>query len=196
MLDDLFNLLADEDFQDPNSGLLSFPAYIYTYDPEREYEMRDALQSLKNKLQRPTHYQVCLLVNIYDEFIAYLKDQTLGGRSLFDRMIEMDKEDPDRLEAQLRRHAKSDRFLQGLADKMQAHAAADGNRTYVLLHGMGSIHPFITTSQLLDKFESRIQDYKLVIMYPGTYEDHHYRMFGELERQSVYRGSCLNQILA
>ena len=196
MLDDLFSLLADEDFQDPDSGLLSFPAYIYTYDPAREYEMREALQALKNKLHRPTHYQQCLIVNIYDELIAYLKNLSLGGRPLFERMVELESSDPTRVHNQLQRHARDQAFMSRLADKMAAHVRGEGKRSYVLLHGIGAIHPFLSTSRLLEKFESRIQGYKLIVMYPGTYEDHHYRLFGALDRKRVYRGSCLNQILA
>ena len=39
--DKIFELLSDKSFQDPRTGNLFFPAYIYTYEPEEEYEVRE-----------------------------------------------------------------------------------------------------------------------------------------------------------
>ena len=41
--------LSNEDFQDPDTGTLFFPAYICTYDPEKEYEIRVEIENLKER---------------------------------------------------------------------------------------------------------------------------------------------------
>jgi hypothetical protein len=43
--------------------------------------------------------------------------------------------------------------------------------------------------------EDKIKHYKIILMYPGHYKDNHYIMFGELESDTIYRGSCLNQLI-
>mgnify|MGYP000849588856 FL=1 len=90
-LDNLFNLLSTTEFQNPESGSLFFPVYIYTYNPDEEYCFREELEILKNRLLRAAIYQDCIVINIYDVFIDFLKSRFLGNDSLFDLLIEQEK---------------------------------------------------------------------------------------------------------
>ena len=91
--DALFNLLSEDAFKNPNTGNLFFPAYIYTYNPQEEYELRREIDKLNKKLQRPNHYLECQILNIYNELIHYLKEEKFAGQSLFDQILEKEKED-------------------------------------------------------------------------------------------------------
>jgi hypothetical protein len=74
---------------------LFFPVYIYTYDPAQEYEMRQEINLLIEKLSRPNNYLDCLVINIYDEMIDFLKAEQFANRSLFDLILEKEKEDDE-----------------------------------------------------------------------------------------------------
>lgn len=50
---ELYNQLADKNFQDPLTGNLFFPAYMYVYDPEKEYEIQQEIINIKERLYRP-----------------------------------------------------------------------------------------------------------------------------------------------
>lgn len=197
MLDDVFRRLADPQFQDLGAGLMSFPAYVYVYPPEREYEFREAVSELPERLRRPNVGQEPLLVNVYEELLSFLEDQTLGGRPLLNHILEREEEAPEMVSRQIKQQATSGAFIQGLADQFEEHVSEDGerNRSYILVDGWGSVHPYLRSSKFLDLMEGRIGDYKLILFYPGTYEDGQFRLFGTLPSNRVYRASYLNEML-
>jgi hypothetical protein len=197
MLDDVFRRLADPEFQNLGSGLMSFPAYLYTYPPEREYGFREAVSELPGRLRRPNVGQEPLLVNIYEELLSFLEQQTLDGRPLLDHMLEREADAPDMVGRQIKQQAKSSAFVQQLADDFEKHVSEEGerDRSYILIHGWGSIYPYLRSSQFLDRMEGRIGDYKLILFYPGTYENGRFRLFGQLASSRVYRASYLNEML-
>jgi hypothetical protein len=197
MLDDVFHRLADPDFQDLGAGLMSFPAYVYVYPPEREYEFRESVSELPERLRRPNVGQEPLLVNVYDELLAFLEEETLGGRPLLDHILEREEGDPGMVARQVKQQAKSDAFIQRLAEDFESHVSEEGqrDRSYILIHGWGSIHPYLRSSQFLDRMEGHIGEYKLILFYPGTYENGQFRLFGRLPSNRVYRASYLNEML-
>ena len=125
MLDRVFDRLSDPGFQDLGSGLMSFPAYIYVYPPDREYELREELPNLCERLRRPKvqpqEEQDPLLLNVYEAFLDYLEDRTLGGRPLLERILEQEESDPEKIEKQLKRHARSGEFVGGLAEQFEEY---------------------------------------------------------------------------
>ena len=44
--DKIYDLMSDKGFQEPSTGNLFFPAYVYTYKPELEYEIREQIAQL------------------------------------------------------------------------------------------------------------------------------------------------------
>lgn len=197
MLDDVFRRLADPEFQSLGKGLMSFPAYVYTYPPEREYEFREEVATLPKRLRRPNVGQDPLLVNVYEEFISYLEAETLDGRPLLDHILEHEADAPEMVNRQIKQQAKSDGFIQGLADEFEQHVSEDSerDRSYILVHGWGSIFPYLRTSKFLDLMEGRMGEYKLILFYPGDYQDGQFRLFKTLTSKRVYRASYLNEMI-
>lgn len=195
MLNDLFQILRDPDFQKPGSGLMSFPAYVYVYRPDQEYAFRKALPKLKERLRRPNVGQNPSIRNVYDAFIEYLSAKTLGGRSLLDRMREQEEDNPEGVEKRLKKHAQSEEFVEHVATEFSAFVEEEGemDRSYVFLHGWGAIHPYLRASEFLDLMEPHLRGYKLILFYPGTYSDGQFRLFDKLSTGNVYRASCLNE---
>ncbi len=197
MLDDLFPILADPDFQKPGSGLMSFPAYVYVYKAGREYAFREALPQLQERLRRPNVGQNSLAVNVYDALVNYLEEKTLGGRPLLDRILEQEEPDPEKVDRQVKRHARSKDFVEQVASQFSRFVDGDEelDRSYVFVHGWGAVHPYLRASQFLDLMEPHLRGYKLVLFYPGTYDNGEFRLLGELSSGNVYRASCLNERL-
>lgn len=199
LLDSVFEHLKDPDVQDPDSGLMTFPAYVYVYPPDQEYALRKALPALCDRLRRPNVRQDPLLVNIYEAFLDYLRGKTLGGASLLDMIVEAERDDPDKADRKLREHAGAQAFVDQVAGRFAAWAEdedAPPRRSYVFVHGWGSIHPYLRASRFLDRMERHLHGYKLILFYPGTYEGGQFRLFGRLTSKHVYRASCLNEMIA
>jgi len=197
ILADLFDKLSQEHFQHPDSGNLFFPAYIYTYEPSKEYQIREELPILAQRLIRPNINQECMLINIFDEFISYLKSETLAGESYFDSFTQQEREeDVSEAHRNLSSIADSKEFLKYIDSKIVHHfnLPSPKKKVYVLVHGFGSIFPFLRASEFLKRFEEFVSGggYKIVILYPGKYENNHFFLFNEINNENIYRASLLN----
>ena len=195
-LDALFQLLADKGFKDPDTGNLFFPAYIYTYDPKEEYEMRKQIQALDRKLQRPNHYLECQILNIFEEIIEYLKSQTFAGNTLFDDILAKEKEEPSEAARWINEEIELG-FYKYLREKIEKHFSFDSDkRVYLIIHGFGSAYPYLRASEFLVKNEEFIKKFKVILFYPGKFENSNYRLFEVLEDENMYRANYLNKFLA
>ncbi|KAA3613610.1 MAG: DUF1788 domain-containing protein [Calditrichaeota bacterium] len=195
-IEDLFIELADKDFQEPSTGNLFFPAYIYQYDPKKEYEIRQSIADLHGRLIRPDIYVDCLILNIFDEFITYLREQELLGESLLELILAQEKEDPEEALGLLSEHAHSDVFLEYLHNTATKHFnfPAKYKKVYLLLHGFGSIYPYLRSSEFLKNFEKHLSGagYKLIVFYPGEYKNKYYHLFNMINDDNIYRATLLN----
>jgi len=195
-IDKIYDLMADKGFQKPRTGNLFFPAYIYTYPPEQEYAIREQIDLLIEKLKRPNHYLDSLVMNIYEELIEYLKGESFAGNTLFDLVIEKEKEDPTDALAWVRDEINHGNFYKKFEAKVKGYFKYENEKkVYLIIHGFGSAFPFLRASELLKKAESLIKEFKVILFYPGEYKDSKYSLFGILNDDNMYRANYLNRQL-
>lgn len=197
MFDSLFDFLKSDSFRDTGPGQSQFPAYIYVYSSDREFEFRDNLQTLQDRLSRPPAEEEPLEVNIFHRLTEHLDDQYLGDESMLEILLDQEPDDPEKVADSLRDHARSDGFIDSLAESFQTHVSeeVDHDRSYIFIHGWGAIYPHLRSSEFLELMESNIGNYKLILFYPGTYENGTYQLFGRLHSNNVYRAQSLNQMI-
>lgn len=192
-IQELYERLSDKDFLDPSTGNLFSRAYMYLYDPEKEYEIRAEIDDLRNRLIRPDIYRNILIVDLFKTFNEFLGASQYGKHGSFLDFIEKQEEkDPEKVATTLKRQASGDKFLRFLNDKIEAHFDSSGEYEvgYVMIHGLGAIFPYIRTSKFLSSFEKYYMDnhkYKLILFYPGTAEKIDIKLFGEMEDKNPYR---------
>lgn len=185
---ELYNQLADPDFQDYETGNLFFPAYMYLYDPEKEYEIEAEILDIKNRLHRPNSYLDVMILDIYEAFIEYLKQQTFGKQTKFDYYMDYEKIDGSKVENTLPKDANDERFLKFLDSMIQDHFKKAGESTvaYVFVKGFGNAFPFLRAHRFISQFEKYIKGYKLIMFYPGEVKEH-FSLFKLLEEKNPYR---------
>ena len=198
ILSELFDELSNKHFQHPDSGNLFFPAYIYTYNPSDEYKIRDEINELKDRLIRPSVHQECMVINIFKEFIEFLKSSKLSGESYFDVMTEQEKSGMvEESHKNLHNIADSREFLESINKKIVDHFELPSafKKVYVLVHGFGSIFPFLRASEFLKRFEEFVSGggYKIILFYPGEYKNNHFYLFNEINNENIYRATILNK---
>lgn len=193
----IFNLLSDEAFKDPNTGLLFFPVYIYTYDPKDEYQIREEINILNEQLKRPSNSLNCLVINIYQEFIAYLESQTFAGQSLIDEIINLENEDPEEALEYIKEKAQEEsEFLDYIREKITLYfKEKSSDKVYFLVYGFGTIFPYLRVSHFLKNIEKSAVNHKLIVFYPGDFKHSNYSLFGEFNDDNLYRANHLNQLL-
>lgn len=185
---ELYEQLCDKDFQDHQTGNLFFPAYMYTYKPEEEYEIEAELRDIKNRLLRPNNYLDVLILDIFDEYRTFLSKEKFGKQSKLEFYNKKEAAKPDAVDRALRQGAYDKRFLNYLNDKIQRHLdeADDYEVAYVFVKGFGKAFPYVRASRFMNNFEKYIKGYKLIMFYPGKAKDY-YSLFGLLQDENLYR---------
>lgn len=186
---ELYNQLANKDFQDHQTGNLFFPAYMYMYDATKEYEIETEILDIKNRLHRPNNYLDVMVLDIFEEFVGYLKkDEIKKGISRFSFYSSQEAINPTAVDKALHREAYDLRFLKHLDYKIQEHLANAKHYevAYVFLKGFGSAFPHIRASRFMNNFEKYIKGYKLIMFYPGEAKTY-YSLFGLLKDENLYR---------
>jgi len=185
---ELYDQLCDKDFQDHYTGNLFFPAYMYMYDAEKEYEIDQEILSIKDRLYRPSNYLDIMVVDIFEEFINYLKQEKFGRDSKYDFYLQHDSGKPKQVADALKKDAYDNRFLTYLDEKIQSHlnGAEEYEVAYVIVKGFGNAFPYIRASRFMNNFEKYIKGFKLIMFYPGEAKDY-YSLFGLLKDENLYR---------
>jgi len=185
---ELYKQLENKDFQDHQTGNLFFPAYMYTYDPEKEYEIDAEIMDIKHRLHRPSNYLDVMILDIFEEFVNYLKHEKFGPNSKFDYYITHEGSKPDAVNKALVQDAYGSRFLNFLNHKIETHLNESKNHevAFVFVKGFGQSYPYIRASRFMNNFEKFIKGYKLILFYPGKAKDY-YSLFGLLKDENLYR---------
>jgi len=185
---ELYQQLEDKDFQDYRTGDLFFPAYMYMYDPTKEYEVDNEILDIKNRLHRPNNYLDIMVLDIFEEFLEYLKQEKFGKHNKYDFYLLHEKNKGDAVANGLNRDAYDVRFMNFLDAKIKAHLeqAKPYEVAYVFLKGFGNAFPYIRTSRFFNNFEKHITGYKLIMFYPGKAKTY-YSLFGLLKDENLYR---------
>lgn len=185
---ELYKQLSDKDFQDYQTGNLFFPAYMYMYDAEKEYEIDKEILDIKNRLHRPNNYLDVMIIDIFEEFLNYLKQEKFGKKTKYQFYTEFEIEKTEAVEKALKQDAYDKRFLNFIDSKIKSHleSAANYEVAYVFVKGFGNSFPYIRASRFMSNFESYIKGYKLIMFYPGEAKNY-YSLFGLLKDENLYR---------
>lgn len=196
-IDRLYDLLENRDFLNPNTADIFSPFFFYTYDATKEYQVRNEIELLKEKLKRPLAMVDTLVLNIYDVMIEYLNSRKLAGKSDFDLLMELDKQGSDRFKVKLERIINDEEFVQFINEKVKTHLSADSSlkKVYVFLYGFGTIYPYLRAHKLVSRLEQYVKEYKVIIFYPGEFDNIHYKLFGKLAAKNIYRANHLNKLI-
>lgn len=196
-ISDLYDLLlSNKEFQNPDTGNLFFPAYVFTYNPADEYAVREEILHLKERLKRPNNYIDTLILNVFDEFVEFLKTTHLGKESILDLIYAKDNGEckQDEITHDLKMQAQSQEFFDYINKKASAHfdLPSEYKKVYLMLYGFGAIFPYLRTSTYLKNFEENVTGYKLIVFFPGKYENQNYSLFNEFNDENVYRAVLIN----
>jgi hypothetical protein len=186
---ELYNKLCDPGFKDPETGNLFFPAYMYMYNPQNEYQIRAEIENLKDRLIRPNTLVDVLRLNIFEIFCNYLKSQNFGNQDYYSFLLIREEDAPDKILRTLKIKAREDNFFKFLHQQVLNYIQAPGEyaKVYIFLHGFGQIFPYLRVSMFLSKFEQYISGYKMILFYPGIHENNNYKLFSLLNDDNPYR---------
>ena len=155
-VEQLYEKLCSKKFQDTQSGDLLYNFFVYLYPADKEFEMREQIEDIKENIKRPVNNVDVLTLDIFEEFCRFMDGQSFGKHpSYLNYMLEKDESRPDDVTKALLLKANSDDFMLYIHNKIMEHVSKVDEyiRPYVFLYGLGNIYPYLRTSNLLNRYE-------------------------------------------
>lgn len=197
-IEELYDKLSDPSFKNPKEGDLFYNYFIFQYDATKEYLLRKSVEDIRDRLMRPANYLDTLVINVWEEYLAYLDQKPFGKNPSYLKYL-LEKEKADRgVETvchSLINNANNVNFYAYLHNKILAHKRAESTmeKPYVFFYGLGGIFPYLRVSTLLTGYEkfNMTNEYKVIIFYPGHCEGNDYLLFDQINDHHTYRASIL-----
>ena len=195
-VEQLYEKLCSKKFQDTQSGDLFYNFFVYLYPADKEFEMREQIDDIKENIKRPVNNVDVLTLDIFEEFCRFMDAQSFGKHpSYLKYMLEKDETKPEDVTKALLLKANSDDFLLYIHNRIMEHVSKVDNliRPYVFMYGLRNIYPYLRTSNLLNRYEkyNRSERYKIILFYPGDQDGATFKLFGDLEDNHTYRAIVL-----
>lgn len=153
--------------------------WIFDYPTESELEMRSFLKEVIEPALAKHHPPIRFAtVNLFDLAIGVLEE-----RNLLDKALDMQQTQGDvKVLESMRRVLKEDKLAERLVAQIDVN-----NQDLVILTGVGSAFPLLRTHTLLSALHPLMKDTPLLMLYPGKYDGHSFRLFNKLPEDHYYR---------
>lgn len=182
IFENLYNRLMDSDFGKKLGGEL--PLFIQPLDPSKQRETEEQVKRLASRLNRKG-IRVSV-VNLFDLSIGILKEE-----GILDAILESESDIP---------HSDTVETLDSILDisstiipRLQSVIESE-NPDYLFLSRVGSVYPFIRSHGILNNIDELTDNCKLVLFFPGQYDNMQLKLFGHIYDENYYRGINLNEI--
>lgn len=195
-VEQLYDKLCSKSFQDTESNIF-YNFFVYLYHADKEFEMREQIDRIKENIKRPVNNVDILTLDIFEEFCNFMNAQSFGNHpSYLTYILEKDRIRPDDVTRALQLKANGDAFMLYLHNRIMEHVNKIDDqyiRPYVFMYGLGNIYPYLRTSNLLNRYEpyNRSERYKIILFYPGDQSGSSFKLFGDLEDNHTYRAIVL-----
>lgn len=147
---------------------------LFCYDPKDEMAVRHFVEKISVDQTLECHLKI---YNLYEVFLSICDEKRITAS--IPRMEE--RKGKDYILSQMHSIATDEMFIK----KMQYEPHEPGD--VLLLTGVGEVFPFMRIHALLDALQPHFPDVPILVMYPGTFDGNHVRLFDNLKPNSYYR---------
>lgn len=147
------------------------PYHVFEYPADSELEVRKHIEFLLQRIPMQKPGIRLANINLFDFMIEYLKK-----RGVLEKSFEM-----ARTKGQQKTYDGLEKLL--LPEKLSpllAEQMRPDQNDLVLLHGVGSVWPFMRASGVLNSLHKHTGKTPVVMFYPGTYDQISFRLFGKV----------------
>lgn len=151
------------------------PFYIFDYDPHDEFMARDHILSLQEKVNRENGDIRIKVINLYELLIECLQEA-----KILDRSIQAEEsKGTDRLFEAIKNKLGLKQETNVLIDKICEDVQPED---VIFITGVGSVYPVVRTHKVLSNLRPLMKRNPLIVMYPGTYINNEFSLFGEIDK--------------
>ena len=167
--------IKNRDFLEKIRNGQTIPFYILDFDPKDEYMVREHIFNLQDKVNKENCEINIKVIDLYELLIECLKEKGFLEKAL---KAEEDKGTEKLIEAiknTLGLKKETNMYIDKIVSKIQPDDV-------IFLVGVGKAFPIIRTHKVLSNLRPLIKRNPLIVMYPGTYINNEFSLFGEIDK--------------
>lgn len=173
-LDRVRELLRDPNFLEGNGLSNEVNIRMFCYEAKDEMRVRHFVKQITSDQSMPCRINEW---NLYSVFLSCCED-----KRILSRMAGMEeKRGKDFLAKQIEKAVPVGSYV----DKICSKKYTPGD--VILLTGVGDVFPFMRIHMLLEALQPRAGSTPILVMYPGTFDGRHVKLFDRLPANPYYR---------
>jgi hypothetical protein len=179
--------MLTEKFQN-NEGLSNEVGYyIFAYNPKDELTVRDYINDLQKKFTFEKVGFNLKVINIYEVILKII--DSFNYRVSF---MQMEKEEgitevAEQINNILEMNEDENLIVREVEDQL------NNQKAEIFITGIGQVFPLLRAHKILNTMHQIIDQYPVVMFYPGKFDGLSLRMFNEINDHNYYRAFPLNK---
>lgn len=183
-LDQMESMIRKPSFRQSKGKANEVNYWVFDYPPEKELEIRERIQYLKNKNAKGTDDFTLVVYDLYDLIMDHLENKNfiekcehLEKKGGFARVVKA-------VQHTLKITDNNNLMVEYIAD----HTPKDA---VVFLTGVGKCYPLLEAPEVFNKvlynMPREFSKVPMILFYPGTYTEQELVVFNELKEDNYYR---------
>ena len=154
--------------------------WIFDYPPEKELEVRERIEYMKNKNQKGTDEHQLVVFDLYDIIIDFLE-----RKNFIDKCNDFEKQRGfGRIVKAVSNSMKVSENDSLVVQYIQEHTPENA---IVFLTGVGKCYPLLRSHNVLNNLHQSYLRAPVVMFFPGTYNEQELILFNEIKDDNYYR---------
>lgn len=154
--------------------------WIFDYPPEKELEVRERIEYMKNKNQKGTDEYQLVVFDLYDIIIDFLE-----RKNFIDKCYDFEKQRGfGRIVKAVSNSMKVSENDSLVVQYIQEHTPENA---IVFLTGVGKCYPLLRSHNVLNNLHQSHLRAPVVMFFPGTYNEQELILFNEIKDDNYYR---------
>lgn len=154
--------------------------WIFDYPPEKELEVRERIEYMKNKNQKGTDEYQLVVFDLYDIIIDFLE-----RKNFIDKCYDFEKQRGfGRIVKAVSNSMKVSENDSLVVQYIQGHTPENA---IVFLTGVGKCYPLLRSHNVLNNLHQSYLRAPVVMFFPGTYNEQELILFNEIKDDNYYR---------
>lgn len=172
--------IKNEDFIKTRGLGNEVPFYIFDYNPQDEFLVREHIKMLKQKINNKNADTRIKEIDLFDVLINCLKD-----KGYLERAIDLEKRYGsekfiDTIKNSLGLKTENNAFVKKIVELVEPGDV-------IFITGVGKVYPIMRSHKLLNNLFPHITQNPLVLFFPGSYSGYGLDLFDEIKGDNYYR---------
>ena len=154
--------------------------YIFDYNPQDEFQVREHLKALEQKINNENGNIKIKIIDLFDVLVNCLKDKGNLYRAIDLKKRYGSEKFIDTIKNSLGLKTENNVFVKKIVEQVEPNEV-------LFITGVGKIYPIMRSHKLLNNLFPYITQNPLVLFFPVSYSGYGLDLFDEIKGDNYYR---------